>query len=160
MRKYLEYLFILIAMLPVMISATRLTMEDTSERGDFIEAMKTISLKAQDVATHAPDCNMAWLSPRSYTAENGRELEVVYVPTFNKPEEFTILFNGKFRDGYRFQVGRIFKFEVDPTTKLCILEQLALLSIMNKEKDDDGDKSNRFGFHFDFDIKLPTVRCE
>jgi hypothetical protein len=151
MKRNWEYLILLLLLLPAMVKAVHLAIKDYDEHVLYDEIVADLVAPALSRVQGAKNCDVMTLEPQTIN-KMGKEVRVVYEHPIQG--RFKILFNSTFNDGFRLQKIYNYKYDLQPETGHCTIEQVATspdYEQLQDTLDARGSKS--------FQLMLPSLTC-
>ncbi len=121
MKKNVEYIILILLMIPLMVSSVKIAISDTAERKVYNGIVDALTPQAVNLAEHAPECRIHEIPPQKYN-HSGKDVTAIFERP--KDERFKIIFKSNFQDGFRLQKIKNYSYKQDPITGICKSELL------------------------------------
>jgi hypothetical protein len=154
MKKNWEYIILALLMIPSMVSAVILTIQDFTEQKQYDKVVNTLEPKIMDMVENAKDCNIKGLPPTTFN-EMGKTVNVNFEQIM--PDTFNVYIRSTFQDGFRQQRVHTYSFYYAPDTGLCRTRQIVWIPETEKLNE---QISAATGSTFRITIPIPSISCK
>ncbi len=155
MKKNWEYIILALLMVPSMVSAIALAMQDYEEQGEYDKVVNFLEPKILAIVENTKNCDIKNLQPTTFN-----EMEKTVNVSFEQimPDIFNVYIRSHFKDGFRQQRVNSYAFYNVPETGLCRTHQVAYVPETEKLNEQLSEMAGSSTFRLK--IPIPSISCK